>query len=250
MEAMNACEMCAEMLRHLALRCADTGAIKLRKPAGKVLADSGDFFAWPARSEPLRDYWRAAKKDLRDRELGLKTATDLYHGPHGRVRIGGKMFSLFDRSGMLVRDDFARWAEANWQRFCRMDGRPVETKPEQQDDVAVDPALHMWKDIRKRAQALEAPAKFYADGMWHEEYVMRDDLRKLSTALETCRKRGEFYPILKADCDLLAANIAYRKRDYAKAKGYLLELAAVAMRAALYVQQAHAVQGVGEVCSD
>lgn len=239
---MKASEMGAEMLRHLSLRCNDTRAIVLKKPTGAVQADSGDYFCFNARSEALRRYWKAAKKDLLARELNGGS----YAGDVGHVLIGGKRFSFFPKSGMLVRDDFARWAEANWQRFCRMDGRPIETKPEQQDDVAVDPALHMWKDIRKRAQALGAPAKFYADGMWHEEYVMRDDLRKLSTALETCRKRGEFYPMLKADCDLLAAKIAYRRREFAKAKGYLLELAAVAMRAALFVQQAHAVQGGGE----
>ena len=167
-----------------------------------------------------------------------------YPGDAGRVTINGRRFTYHPASGMIVRDDFALWAEAHYGDYFFPTGKlRAEPKPERQADVEVDQQLHMWKDIRGRAQKLQNVHRFYPELAWHDEWTMRNDLQTLVGAFKDCLAQGECYPVLKCDCDLLAAKIAYRQKKFAQCKDHLLNLAAAAMRAALLVQEKHAVEG-------
>lgn len=236
---MKISEMTADQIRHLALKLNDSGKMPLAKMQPIDALRSGNFWAWVARTEECKRYWRAAKADLRKREINGTS----YNGDAGHVTINGKRFSFYPASGMIVRDDFATWCEAHFGDYFFPTGRMrAEPKPERQEDVEVDAALHMWKEIRARAQKLDNVHRFYPDAAWHDEWTMRRDLQALVGAMADCAKHGELYPVLKCDCDLLASKIAYRQKKFAQCKDHLLNLAAAAMRAALLVQEHHAAK--------
>lgn len=233
---MKCADMSMEMIQHLALRCTDRRALKLRNYTGKVPADSGDYFAVPAKTEVMKRYWRAAKKDLRDRELRGGS----YPGDVGHVSIGGKRFSYFPRSGMLVREDFEKWAEANHASYTKMDGSERDsTRPVRQEDVGDDSDFALAKEARRIARDLKPAGQIYPVQAWNTEFQMRADLNVLVSAFKDCLAQGECFPLLKADCDLLAAKIAYRQRKFAQAKTHLVNLAAAALKAAMFVQEHH-----------
>lgn len=238
---MKISEMTAEQIRHLALRLNDSGKMPLAKMEPIQALRAGNFWAWVAKTEECKKYWRAAKADLRQREINGTS----YKGDAGHVTIGGRRFTFYPTSGMIVRDDFATWCEAHFGDYFFPTGKlKKEHKPESEPDVVVEEHLKMWKEIRKRALDLKDVHFFYPEQAWHEEFDMRRDLMTLVGAFTDCVAQGELYPALKCDCDLLAAKIAYRKKEYAKAKDRLLDLAAAAMRAALLVQEKHAAKEV------
>lgn len=232
-------DMTADQIRHLALKLNDSGKMPLAKMKPIDALRAGNFWAWVARAEECRVYWRAAKADLRKRELNGTS----YPGDVGHVTINGRRFSYYPTSGMIVRDDFATWCEAHFGDFYFPTGKlRAEKRPERQEDVEVDAQLHMWKDIRARAQKLQNVNRFYPELAWNDEWTMRHDLQTLVGAFKECLAQGECYPVLKCDCDLLASKIAYRQKKFAQCKDHLLDLAAAAMRAALLVQEKHSTE--------
>ena len=230
---MKAREMTGDQLRHMALRC----PIKLKKTAGMVPADSGDFFAVVAKSEPMKRYWKAAKKDLLDRQMAGRS----YEGDVGRVVIGGRKFSLFPKSGMLVREDFEVWCDANWRTALKLDGSEKEsTKPLRQEDVKVDELMHVWKDIRGRALKIDDFDLLMKPEEWNTEWSMKKTLSQYSLQIAADEKRGRHYAVQKIQADLLAGLIAYKVRNYADAIGFFKDLAATALKTAKWIGDRHA----------
>lgn len=233
---MKISEMTAEQIRHLALRLNDSGKMPLAKMEPIQALRAGNFWAWVAKTEECKKYWRAAKADLRQRELNGTS----YKGDAGHVTIGGRRFTFYPTSGMIVRDDFATWCEAHFGDYFFPTGRlRAEQKPHETKEVGDDSDFALAKEVRKLARDMAGSTQIYPPQAYHTEFQMRHDLMTLVGALEDCRKQGELYPLLKADCDLLAAKIAYRQRKYAEAKERLLNLSAAALKAAMFIQEHH-----------
>ena len=231
-------EMSADTLRHLALKCADTKGIRLHKYVGAVPAASGDWLIQPARSEAVKRWWRLAKKDLADRQNGVKRATDKFHGDFGRVEIGGKMFTYYPKSDMLVRDNFAVWAEANFDRFVRPCGspKPEDGEPESVERIGrVDNWHTLWKRVLSMLKGIRANA-LMKKGEWNSEWDMRTFMTRYAMEIAKDDARGEYYTVSHIRADMLKGNIAYVKKDFRTAVEAYLSAAAACIATARFIQ--------------
>ena len=221
-------------VRHLALRC----PLKLPQGNGpvKVPVDSGDWFAYPAKTEVTKKYRKRCIEDLRQRELRGGS----YKGDVGHCVIGGKKFSLYPKSGMLMRDDFALWCEANADKHLDPFGRPRKVDaPERDETVTVDTQLKIWKDIRARAIKLPAVTDLLADDMFMEEYRLKEQLAHDVLRMRAEKKTGNFYSFLKVDADVTAAVIALKEKKWSDAIDFMLEAASALLVSARFVQERH-----------
>lgn len=234
---MKASEMTERQLRACNLRC----PIKLPCGGGRVTVkpESGWWFCHPAKTEVTKKYWKAAKEDLRLRRMRLKTATDEYHGEFGRVKIGGKMFSFFPTSGMLVRDDFADWCERHidevWDTKFNRERMPE--KDESGEEVKVKDDLKMYKEIRKRALAMHNIGGISYPGTGSSMYDMEYEMGNLDAQVRGMERLETVYAGTKILRDLLGTEIAYKKKRYADAIEMLMNIAACALKSAQYVQK-------------
>lgn len=231
---MKAAQMTDAMFRAASLKC----PIPLPggKGAVKVPAESGNWFAWTAKSEVLKRYRKVAINDLRTRQLRGGS----YDGDVGHVVIGGKRFSLYPHSGMLVRDDFAQWCEANFLEFWDPQNHRERLPPEPKGrTVEVRETLKIWKDIRKRALEMDPPTGLMHESAYNSLWDMKHGLADYDAEIKADRKRGASYASTKIIADQLAATIAYRQKMYADAIDFYLDCAAACLRAALFVQQKH-----------
>lgn len=227
---MKTFEMTADQIRAGALKC----PIQLKKKVGVQTAASGDYFAMPARHEAMKPYWRMAKKDLLDRELRGGS----YKGDVGHVVIGGHRFSLYPKSQMLVRDDFALWCDAHSDEFLSFDGRErlSDSIPEEQKIEMVDTNLHQWKDIRKRAMSMGLTC-MAREGTWNTVYDMKQTLSQYAIEIARDSKEGRRYAVLKMQADMLAGLIAFREKHMKDAVNFFLELSAAALASARMIQE-------------
>lgn len=229
-------DLTADMLRACAMRC--TIPLPHGKGAVKVPVDTGDWFAYPAKTEITKVYRKRCIADLRDRQLGLKLNTNEFHGDFGKCRIGGKMFTLYPKSGMLVRDDFAIWCEKHvdecWDFHLHRERLPESDTTGKA--VEVDPALKMWKDIRSRALKLKPVTDLLEPGTWNRIYDMKKTLSDYSLAIHAAESEGRMYVGTKILADQLAATIAYREKHYSDCIDFFLDLSAAALKAAQFVQ--------------
>ena len=230
-------EMSADTLRHLALKCADTKGIRLPKYVGPVPAASGDWLIQPARSEAVKRWWRLAKKDLADRQNGVKSATDKFHGDFGRVEIGGKMFTYYPNSDMLVRDNFAVWAEANFDRFVLPCGGPKQdAEPEERERISrVENWITLWKRIRSRLTGIKVSAMM-KKGEWNSEWDMRTFMTRYAMEIAKDDAKGEYYSVSHIQADMLKGNIAYVNKDFRTAVESYLSAAAACIATARFIQ--------------
>ena len=219
-------------------------AIVLPTAKGRVGIDqvlAGDWIAYNAKSEEVKRFAKAAKRDLLQRELRGGS----YPGDVGHVVIGGKKFSLYPKCGCLVRDDFVVWAESprNWDAVLTPTGKIREsTKPLTTDEVKVDELLHIWKHIRAGAMKLRQPTKLMMDGEWNTVFDMRHTLSQYAGQIQSAEKAGCFYPVSKVQADMLAGLIAYRERKYGDAIDFFLDMGATAVKIARWIQETHGAE--------
>ena len=221
-------------IRHLALKC----PIKLPQGNGpvKVPADSGDWLAYPAKTEVTKKYRKRCIEDLRQRELRGGS----YKGDVGHCVIGGKKFSLYPKSGMLMRDDFALWCEANAEKHLDPFGRPRKVEaPERDETVTVDTQLKIWKDIRARAMKLPAVTDLLAEDMFLEMYRLKEQLAHDVLRMRAEKKTGNFYSFLKVDADVTASIVALKEKKWSDAIDFMLEAASALLVSARFVQERH-----------
>lgn len=226
-------DMTADMIRACALRC------PLKLPGGngvvRVNAATGDWFAYPAKSEPVKRWRKVCIDDLRQRELRGGS----YPGDVGHCVIGGKRFSLYPRSGMLVRDDFALWAEAHidecWDFHLHRERLPE--KDPTGEEIAQDTIQELSHKSRMRARKLLEVTDLLAPGTWNSLYDMKKAMAEYAVEIRRDEVNGRFYVGSKILADHLAANIAYRSKKYADCIDFLLSLSAAALKAAQFVQE-------------
>lgn len=226
-------DMTADMIRACSMRC----PIKLPHGKGvvRVSADSGDWFAYPAKTEVTKRYRKACIDDLRSREVRGGS----YAGDVGHCLIGGKRFSLYPKSGMLVRDDFALWAESHFDE-CWDERLHRERLPERDttgEDVEQETAIEISKRVRQRVHKLSEVTDLIEPGAWNSLYDMRKAMSEYAVAIHKSELNGHLFVGTKILADHLAATIAYREKHYADAVDFFVDLAAGAIKAAQFVQE-------------
>lgn len=225
-------DMTTDMIMACALKC----PIKLPhgKGAVKVEAGSGDWFAYRAKTELTKRWRKACIEDLRQRELRGGS----YPGDVGHCVIGGKKFSLYPKSGMLIRDDFALWAEAHIDEIWdfHLHRQRLPDKPPENETVTVDPQLKMFKDIRQRALKMKDVDDLVEPGLWNTQYDMKKTLSEYALDIKRNERNGRVYISVKMLADLLAAQIAYREKHYSDSISFFLDLSADALKAAQFIQ--------------
>lgn len=179
--------------------------------------------------------WRkACIEDLRQRELRGGS----YPGDVGHCVIGGKKFSLYPKSGMLIRDDFALWAEAHIDEVWdfNLHRQRLPDKPPENETVTVDPQLKMFKDIRQKALKMKDVDDLVEPGLWNTQYDMKKTLSEYALDIKRNERNGRVYISVKMLADLLAAQIAYREKHYSDSISFFLDLSADALKAAQFIQ--------------
>lgn len=222
------------MVQAAALRC----PINLGHGKGPVRVDAstGDWFAYPAKSEPVRRWRRACIDDLRQRKIRGGS----YEGDVGHCLIGGKRFSLYPYCGYICRDDFVQWAEANFGVFWDSTNHR-EKLPEKPKAVVetIEPDLKIWKEIRALAREMKAPTDLMNEGSFNSLYEMKRTLAEYSLEIRRDEARNQFYIGTKVLADHLAATIAFREKHYPDAIHFFKSCAASCLRAALMIQEQH-----------
>lgn len=230
---MKITEMSYDQIKACVLKC----PLTLPKADGSVPVSSGNFFAYPANNEVMKKYKRLAKKDLFERQIRGGS----YDGDLGHVVIGGKKFSYYPKSSAIIRDDFAMWVDANWHKALNADGSEREsTKPLRQDDVEVVPIHRHSLTAKARCQDLSEPTDLIDADAWNTLYDMKHRLQKYITEMTYDEHNGRHYIVTKIQADLLAAMIAHKERNYARAIDEFLWVAAAALKAADYESRMHA----------
>lgn len=229
-------DMTADQFRAAALKC----PIKLAEGKGPVKVDvsTGRWFAYPAKTEVTKRYWKLCKQDLLNRQLRGGS----YDGDIGHCMIGGKWFGFYPKAMMLVREDFALWCEAHFAEFWN-ERANMEKLPEapQGETITIDTNLKIWKDIRARALKLRTPTGLLHESSYSSMYDMKHALAEYTLELKRDEQAGRFYVSTKILADQLAATIAYREKQYSDAMDFYLECAAAALKAALHIQATHGV---------
>lgn len=237
---MRAVDFTAEQFRAAALKC----PIKLNEGKGPVRVDvtTGRWFAYPAKTELTKRYWKLCKQDLLTRQLRGGS----YDGDVGTCVIGGKRFGFYPKSGMLVREDFALWCEAHYAEFWDA-GRKREALPEEPSGpaITIDPQLKIWKDIRNRALALWPVTGIMRESSFNSMYDMEHALAEYSIEMQRDAKAKRFYVSTKILADQLAATIAFRQKHYSDAMRFYMDCAAAALKAALWIQEQYG-EGAGK----
>lgn len=233
---MNVWEMTRDQVCACAYAFVKKGYLRIPKADGRIAAGEvlkGDFLCWNAKAEEVKRFWRAAKKDLRDRQLRGGS----YAGDYGRVLIGGRYFGYHPKCGMLVREDLALVVSQHWREVLWDDGRIREPEaPEKREEVTVDPLLHQWKDVRARALKLPEITGLMRPGEWNTDFDMRRTLNRLGEELARTEAAGEFYTVCRMQADMAAALVAYRSHDASGCIDHFLGLAATAIATAHWVQ--------------
>ena len=225
-------EMTRDMIMAAALKC----PLIKQKGVRQVNIESGDWFAYAAKTEITKRYRKACTKEVMNRKL----LGSYYDGFLGSVKIGGKTFYHCPYSDMLVRSDFAQWAEANFDSFWDSELHR-ERLPEapKGDTIKIRETLKIWKDIRRRALEMADPTGLLHEGSYNTLYDMKKTLAEYSLEIRRDEKAGRFYVSTKVLADHLAATIAYREKSYSDAMDFYLSCAASALKAALFIQKNH-----------
>lgn len=226
-------EMTFDNVKSLALRC----PIQLPKKTGKVPLKEGQFLAYAANTEEMWRYTKAAKRDLFDREMRGGS----YAGDHGNVTIGGYKFVLYKtKPATLIREDFAKWIEANWHKVLNNDGSERQsTKPLRSEDVRCIPISMHALQARLRAKDMAEPTELIPEESWNTQFEMEEHLHRYHAELERDRKAGRHYVVTRLNGLLLAAMAQHRRRNYAEAVDNFLSVAACAIKAAEYEARMH-----------
>lgn len=239
---MKISDMTPDMIMACALKC----PIKLPhgKGAVKVEASSGDWFAYRAKTEVTKRWRKACIEDLRQRELRGGS----YPGDIGHCVIGGKKFSLCPKSGMLVRDDFALWAEAHidecWDFHLHRQRLPE--KDVSGDEIEQETIQQLSHSARTRARKIRDIDDLVEPSLWNTQYDMKKTLSEYVLDIERNEANGRMYISVKVLADLLAAQIAYREKKYSDSIGFFLDVSADALKAAQFIQ-AKAAKECGNV---
>lgn len=194
--------------------------------------------AYAASAEEVRRYTKAAKHDLRDRELRRAS----YPGDHGHVKIGGHAYTLYRTTPpLLLRDEFAAWCENNWAKYLTKDGRERQsTKPLHTEDVQCLPVGRFAFEVKNRAKDLNEPTELLHESAWNTQFDMERALHRYHAEIERDRKAGQNYIITKLQAVLLAAMAQHRRRNYAEAVDNFITAAACAVKAAEFEARMHA----------
>lgn len=225
-------EMTFDNVKSLALRYPNA-------PRGltRTRVKDGAFIAYAAGAEEVRRFVRIAKNDLRERELRKAS----YAGDHGHCTIGGRRFTLYrTRPAALIRDDFAEWIGANWQKVLTVDGRERQsTKPLRTADVQCLPVGRFAFEVRQRAKELNEPTGLIHDDAWNTAYDMERRVAQYHAEMERDRKAGESFVVTRLQAVLLAGMVQHRRRNYAEAVDCFISVAACAVKAAEYEARMH-----------
>lgn len=225
-------EMTFDNVKSLALRYpnAPRGTTKTR-------IRDGAFIAYAASSPEIKRFVRLAKNDLRERELRGAS----YAGDHGHVVLGGRRFSLYrTKPATLIRDDFADWINANWQKVLTVDGRERQsTKPLRTEDVQCLPVGRFAFEVRQRAKDLNEPTGLIHDDAWNTSYDMERRIAQYNAEMERDRKAGASFIVTRLQAVLLAGMIQHHRRNYAEAVDCFVSVAACAVKAAEYEARMH-----------
>lgn len=230
-----------DQIKHLALRC----PIKLKKTDGWEAIRTGNWIAYPAASEVVKRWTRAAKNDLRDREIRGGS----YEGDLGTVRINGHLFRLYPKAKALIRQDFATWIDCNADKYLRKDGTPKEsTKALHTDDLVPMPVSRHSLAAKVKARDLPKPTTLICPECWNSEYDMKKRAKDYAEELASDRARGVISAITRLQHDQILALCAYRDRNYKASVEAWINVAAWALQAAEYVCNMHAkATGVKEL---
>lgn len=227
-------DMTADMIRAGSLRC----PLKLPHSQNGVVrvdASTGDWFSWPAKSEPVRKWRKICIDDLRQRELRKGS----YPGDVGHCVICGKRFSLYPKSSMLVRDDYALWAEAHFDEFWdeKLHRERLPERDQTGEEVEQETAIEISKRVRQKVRQMREVTDLLEPGTWNSVYDMKRSLAEYAVSIRASEKNGWFFVGTKILADQLAATIAYREKHYSDAAEFFVEAAAAAMKAAQFIQE-------------
>lgn len=227
-------DMTADMVRACAMRC----PIKLpssSKGIVRVNAETGDWFAYPAKTEITKRWRKVCIEDLRQREMRGGS----YVGDVGHCVIGGKKFSLYPKSGMLIRDDFALWCESHidecWDFHLHRERLPE--KDPTGDVIEQETAIEISKKVRQRVHKIAEVTDLIEPGAWNSLYDMRNAMAEYAVAIHKSELGGHLFIGTKILADHLAATIAYREKKFSDSVDFFVDIAAGAIKAAQFVQE-------------